>query len=169
MESLEVVDVFCTASECATTFTSNFSTISIFIIFIFLILDFLILTCEMLARSSSGWVLDYFLDRTWSYLFQKQDVYSNSHYFVPYFSFCDSCPNLKILCMGQMWRGVITMSSYEPKSSSIKKYEVSAFKRTVERPSSHPRSKVILFWSSKLGVLFSFPQIHHLCLHAYFT
>ena len=35
MESLEVVDVFCTASECATTFTSNFSTISIFIIFHF--------------------------------------------------------------------------------------------------------------------------------------
>ena len=35
MESLEVVNVFCTAYECATTFTSNFSTISIFIIFHF--------------------------------------------------------------------------------------------------------------------------------------
>ena len=53
-------------------------------------------------------------------------------------------------------------SSYDPKSSSMKKYEVSAFKRTVERPSSHPRSKVIPFWSSKLGVLFSFPQAHHI-------
>ena len=53
MESLEVLDVFCTAFECATTFTSNFSTISIFIIFhFFLFLDFLILTAEMLARSS---------------------------------------------------------------------------------------------------------------------
>ena len=53
-------------------------------------------------------------------------------------------------------------SSYDPKSSPMKKYEVSAFKRTVERPSSHPRSKVILYWSSKIAVLFSFPQIHHL-------
>ena len=40
IESLEVVDVFCTASECATTFTSNFSTISIFIIFHFFVFGF---------------------------------------------------------------------------------------------------------------------------------
>ena len=64
MESLEVIDVFCTASECATTFTSNFSTIFIFIIFHFLFMDFLILIAEMLARSSSGWVLHCFLAKT---------------------------------------------------------------------------------------------------------
>ena len=117
MESLGVVDVFCTTSECATTFTSNFITISIFIIFTFLFVDFLILTFEMLARNSLGWVLDYFLDRTWSYLLQKQNVAVNSHYFVPYFNFCDSCSNLKIFRVGQMWRRIITISSYEPKSS----------------------------------------------------
>ena len=32
-----VVDVFCTTSDCATTFTSNFITISIFIIFHFFV------------------------------------------------------------------------------------------------------------------------------------
>ena len=31
-------------------------------------LDFLILTDEISTRSSLGWVLDNFLDRTWSYL-----------------------------------------------------------------------------------------------------
>ena len=35
MESLGVLDVFCTYSECATTSTSKFSKMSIFIIFIF--------------------------------------------------------------------------------------------------------------------------------------
>ena len=40
MESLGVVDVFCTTSECATTFTSNFITISIFIIFNFFVCGF---------------------------------------------------------------------------------------------------------------------------------
>ena len=40
MESLGVVDVFCTTSECATTFTSNFITISIFIIFHFFVCGF---------------------------------------------------------------------------------------------------------------------------------
>ena len=40
MESLVVVDVFCTTSECATTSTSHFSTISIFIILHFFIFGF---------------------------------------------------------------------------------------------------------------------------------
>ena len=35
MESLGVLDVFCTTSECATTSTSKFSKMSIFIIFDF--------------------------------------------------------------------------------------------------------------------------------------
>ena len=35
MESLGVLDVFCTTSECAATFTSNFSKMSFLIIFDF--------------------------------------------------------------------------------------------------------------------------------------
>ena len=40
MESVVVVDVFCTISESATTFTSHFSTISISIIVHFLVFGF---------------------------------------------------------------------------------------------------------------------------------
>ena len=40
MESLGVLDVFCTASECAATFISNFSKMSSLIIFDFFFLGF---------------------------------------------------------------------------------------------------------------------------------
>ena len=51
-------------------------------------------------------------------------------------NFCDSFPNLKIMYVGQIWRGVLTMSCYDPKSSFIKKYKISAFQRTFERTHS---------------------------------
>ena len=54
MESLGVLDVFCTTSECAATFTSNFSKMSFLIVFDFVFLDFLTLMVEISTRSSSG-------------------------------------------------------------------------------------------------------------------
>ena len=54
MESLGVLDVFCTTSEYAAIFTSNFSKMSFFIIFDFFCLDFLTLMIEISKRSSSG-------------------------------------------------------------------------------------------------------------------
>ena len=87
MESLGVLDVFCTTSECAATSTSNFSKISFFIILLFF-LDFLTLMVEMSTRSSSGWVLDYFWDRTWSYLLQTHFVLLNSKNFSILIDFC---------------------------------------------------------------------------------
>ena len=46
-------------------------------------------------------------------------------------------------------------SSYGPRSSSIKNYDISAFKRIFNRPSSYPRSKFISFWISKWDNLWS--------------
>ena len=60
--------------------------------------------------------------------------------------------------MGQMWRGVITMSSYEPKSSSIKKYEVSAFKRTVNRIHSPASSRDISNFVGKTPLVTTFGE-----------
>ena len=102
MESLEVVDVFAPLMNVlwplhqisAQYQFSSFST--------FLLVDFLISTFEMLARSSSGWILDYFLDKAWSYLFQIEFAADNSHYLILYLNFCDSCSNLKILYADQM-------------------------------------------------------------------
>ena len=130
--------------------------------FIFLFLDFLILTCEMLARSSSGWVLDYFLGKAWSYLFHIKKEVVNSHYFVPYLNFCDSFPNLKIRCVCQIWRGVLTMSYYDPKSSFIKKYKISAFQRTFERIHITFSRWNIFIWSSKIPSIVTFLAGFHI-------
>ena len=46
--------------------------------------------------------------------------------------------------------------------STIEKYDVSAFQRTFERPSTTSRSKVIPFWSSKIPLSVSFPQMHQM-------
>ena len=54
IESLGVLDVFCTTFEYAATFTSNFSKMSFLIIFDFFFLDFLTLMVEISTRSSSG-------------------------------------------------------------------------------------------------------------------
>ena len=51
---------------------------SFLIIFDFFFLDFLTLMVEISTSSSSGWVLDYFLDKTWSYLLQIYFVLLNS-------------------------------------------------------------------------------------------
>ena len=53
MESLGVLDVFCTTSECAATFTSNFSKMSSLIIFEFFSC-IVSLMVEISTRNSSG-------------------------------------------------------------------------------------------------------------------
>ena len=57
MESLIVLNVFCTASEGATTSTSQFIKIQIFIIFLLFFPKKFQFDDPNLARSSSGWVL----------------------------------------------------------------------------------------------------------------
>ncbi len=54
MESLGVLDVFCTTSECAMTSTSKFIKIRIFIIFDLFFWTFANLLVEISSRSSSG-------------------------------------------------------------------------------------------------------------------
>ena len=80
----------------------------------------------------------------------------NSHYFVPYLNFCDSFPNLKIMYVCQIWRGVLTMSYYDPKSSFIKKYKISAFQRTFERIHITFSRWNIFIWSSKIHSVVTF-------------
>ena len=46
--------------------------------------------------------------------------------------------------------------------SAIEKYDVSAFQRTFERPSTTSRSKFIPFWNSKIPLSLSFPRMHHM-------
>ena len=45
---------------------------------------------------------------------------------------------------------------------TIEKNDVSVFQRTFERPSTTSRSKFIPFWNSKIPLLVSFPQMHHM-------
>ena len=48
--------------------------------------------------------------------------------------------------------------------STIKKYGPSTFQRIFKRLYSPPRSKVISIWSSKMLLLLTFPQVHHIWL-----
>ncbi len=77
MESLGVLHVFCTTSECAVTFTSNFSKMSSWTIF-----DFFSWIFSLWWSKSKRGVLQLnswlFLDRTWSYLLQTHFVLLNS-------------------------------------------------------------------------------------------
>ena len=86
----------------------------------------------------------------------------NSHYFVPYLDFCDSFPNLKIMYVGQIWRGVLTISYYDPKSSFIKKYKISAFQRTFERIHITFSRWNIFIWSSKIPSVVTFLADFHI-------
>ena len=72
MESLTILNEFCTLSECNTTFTSKFIKIQILWISTFHFLDFTNSMVEISTRSSSGWVIAHILDRTWSYLFPEK-------------------------------------------------------------------------------------------------
>ena len=167
MESLEVVDVFCTASECATTFTSNFSTISIFIIFhFFLFLYFLILTCEMLARNSWGWVLDYFLDKTWSYLLQTHFVLLNSKNSSISVDFCIFAQNnenqaLSLVARSSSGWVLMTLKVLSSKSSWSQDY----FTYLSCCHISH-RSQVTTLFMTKFNSLLSYLAIFH-TLHSF--
>ena len=89
----------------------------------------------------------------------------NSHYFVPYLNFCDSFPNLKIMYVCQIWRGVLTMGYYDPKSSFIKKYKISAFQRTFERIHITFSRWNIFIWSSKIPSVVTFLAGFHIEFH----
>ena len=71
MESLGVLDVFCTYSECATTSTSKFSKMSIFIIFSTFFPKMFEKMVKISTRSSSGWVLGHFCGKTVQISFQN--------------------------------------------------------------------------------------------------
>ena len=48
--------------------------------------------------------------------------------------------------------------------SGMKKYDVSAFQRTFERPHTLFRSKVTVLWSSKTPLLVSFLRVYHMII-----
>ena len=70
-------------------------------------------------------------------------------------------PNIKILYVGQIWRAILTMSYYDPKSTFIKKYRVSDFHRTFDRTHSPASCRDILVWISKSPFTFTFPERFH--------
>ena len=88
MGSLDVLDVFCTVFECATTSRSKFKFLSIFAIFDFWFVDFDHSTIEM-STIFHLWVPNfYFFSKSIIIqLFQKQKGSVNSHYFIPYSHF----------------------------------------------------------------------------------
>ena len=132
--------------------------------FIFSFLDFLILTCEMLARSLSGWVIDLIFFG-WPMVISVPTVWFCCRW--PAFSWSPEFVwfllkfEKVIFYVCQMWRGVITMSSFDPKSSFIKTYRISAFQRTFDHAHSPASCRDILVWISKSPFTFTFPERFH--------
>ena len=74
MESLGVLDAFCTVFECATTSRSKFKFLSIFAIFDFLFVDFDHSTIEM-STIFHLWVPNFFFSKSIIIkLFQNKNV-----------------------------------------------------------------------------------------------
>ena len=162
MESLGVLDVFCTTSECAATFTSNFSKMSFFIIFDFFFLDFLTLMVEISTRSSSGWVLDYFLDKTWSYLLQTHFVLLNSKNSSISVDFCIFAQNHENQAFSLVARSssgwvLLTLKVLPSKSSWSQDY----FTYLSCCHISH-RSQVTTLFMTKFNSLLSYIHIFHM-------
>ena len=130
--------------------------------FIFLFLDFLILTCEMLARSSSGWVLDYFLDRTWSYLLQTHFVILNSKNSSISVDFCIFAQNhenqaLSLVARSSSGWVLLTLKVLPSKSSWSQDY----FTYLSYCHISH-RSQVTTLFMTKFNSLLSYIHIFHM-------
>ena len=123
MESLVVLDVFCTYSECATTSTSKFSKMSIFIIF-------WIFFFKNVWKNGQNFDEEFFGMSSWSFFGGKQfrslsktflGRYLVELFYTHYFFWK--------LSKSGIWRSAFIdveffgMSSYDPKSSSIEKFE----------------------------------------------
>ena len=124
MESLSVLNEFCTVSECNTTFTYKFIKIQIFWISTFHFPDFTNSMVDISTRSSSGWVITHVLDRTWSYLFSgKKCTDRIAFLFVP-IRISENIPKSEFHHHTRQYVEIFGMSSYMPKSSSVEKFEI---------------------------------------------
>ena len=138
---------------------------SFFIIFYFFFLDFLILMVEISTRSSSGWVLDYFLDKTWSYLLQTHFVLLNSKNSSISVDFCIFAQNnenqaLSLVARSSSGWVLMTLKVLSSKSSWSQDY----FTYLSYCHISH-RSQVTILFMTKFNSLLSYIHIFHLYDH----
>ena len=89
-------------------------------------------------------------------LFPPQNVCVNSTYFSLYPYFCEFSSNSLFCSISRLGEEFFTRSSYDQNFFRIKKYEVRAFQRRVERTCSPLQCWDILSWTSKSHSTLSF-------------
>ena len=95
-------------------------------------------------------------------LFPPQNVAVNSTYFSLYPYFCEFSSNSLFCSISRLGEEFFTRSSYDQNFFRIKKYEVRAFQRRVERTCSPLQCWDILSWTSKSHSTLSFGERFHL-------
>ena len=95
-------------------------------------------------------------------LFPPQNVIVNSTYFSLYLYFCEFSSNSIFWSILRLGEEFFTRSSYDQNFFRIKKYEVRAFQRRVERICSPLQCWDILSWTSKSHSTLSFAERFHM-------
>ena len=109
------------------------------------------------------WVLHYMFSwNTPIKLFPPQNDVVNSAYFSLYLYFCEFSSNSIFSSILRLGEEFFTRSSYDQNFFRIKKYEVRAFQRRVERTCSPLQCWDILSWTSKSRSTLSFGERFHL-------
>ena len=100
-------------------------------------------------------------------LFPPQNVAVNSTYFSLYPYFCEFSSNSLFCSISRLGEEFFTRSSYDQNFFRIKKYEVRAFQRRVERTCSPLQCWDILSWTSKSHSTLSFGERFHVLTIAF--
>ena len=109
------------------------------------------------------WVLHYMFSwNTPIKLFPPQNVAVNSPYFSLYLYFCEFSSNSIFWSILRLGEEFFTRSSHDQNFFRIKKYEVRAFQRRVERTCSPLQCWDILSWTSKSHSTLSFGERFHM-------
>ena len=95
-------------------------------------------------------------------LFPPQNVAVNSPYFSLYLYFCEFSSNSIFWSILRLGEEFFTRSSHDQNFFRIKKYEVRAFQRRVERTCSPLQCWDILSWTSKSHSTLSFGERFHM-------
>ena len=118
-----------------------------------------------LTKFQSGYHFGYYIVcflETPIKLFPPQNVCVNSTYFSLYPYFCEFSSNSLFCSISRLGEEFFTRSSYDQNFFRIKKYEVRAFQRRVERTCSPLQCWDILSWTSKSHSTLSFGERFHL-------
>ena len=161
MESLGALDVFCTTSECAATFTCNFSKISFLTFFSWI---FSLWWSKFRRGVLRDEFLIIFLDKTWSYLLQTHFVLLNSKNSSISVDFCIFAQNhenqaLSLVARSSSGWVLMTLKVLPSKSSWSQDY----FTYLSCCHISH-RSQVTTLFMKKFNSLLSYIHIFHVCI-----